>query len=213
MAIASNGPNGFHRGRIGNVVYYVLNGQNVSRRIGEYPDPNTEKQQAARLKTKMCSAFLQHVNDFIEIGFGREALNTPKNSFNIAVAYNKPNMFNGTFPNLEIGYDLLILSKGPLTPAQNPKVIQTEAGLSFSWDADPKMPFPMNTDQVMLLAYFPKVKKSYYTLFGTNRSSGTALLQIPESLKDKYMETYITFASADGKTVADSTYTGSFNKP
>lgn len=42
--------------------------------------------------------------------------------------------------------------------------------------------------------------------------SGTAVLRIPESLKDNYMETYISFVSADRKQLADSTYTGHFNK-
>lgn len=46
--------------------------------------------------------------------------------FIVDESYNKANMFNGTFPNLEIGYDLLILSKDPLTTVQNPKAVQTE---------------------------------------------------------------------------------------
>ncbi|WP_316788689.1 hypothetical protein [Pedobacter frigoris] len=41
MAIANNGPHGSHRGRIGNIVYYMLNGQPVSREIGITDKPPT----------------------------------------------------------------------------------------------------------------------------------------------------------------------------
>lgn len=214
MAVSNNGANGVHIGRIGNLVYYMLNGRNICRKIGVYVDPKTEKQQITRLKTKMCSDFVKSVNDFINVGFSIEARNSiNKNAFNIAVAYNKPNMFHGNFPDFKIGYDLLTVSKGSLTPAQNPKVAQMETGLTFTWDTDPKMPFPMNADQVMMLAHFPGLDKSYYTLFGPERSSGTATLQIPASLRNKYMETYISFAAADRENIADSTYTGNFNHP
>ncbi|MFA4868290.1 MAG: DUF6266 family protein [Pedobacter sp.] len=212
MAIANDGPGGFHRGRLGNVLYYTLNGKNVSRTIGVYKDRDTEKQRDARLRTKLCSNFFQHIHDFINVGYSVESPNAAYNPFNLAVTANKPNMFSGSYPNLQIEYDLLILSKGNLTPAQNPQVVETGTGLEFTWDTDKKMAFPMATDQVMVLAYFPKKKKAFYTLFGTDRLSGKASLQIPASLRGQYMETYISFSSADRTSIADSTYTGSFNK-
>jgi hypothetical protein len=212
MAIAKNGPHGEHRGRIGNVVYYMLNGKLVSRKIGRSTKPPTLSQLSSRLETKICSEFISRIQDFTNIGFGIEMQGTDKNAFNLAVAYNKKNMFSGVYPDFKINYDLLILSKGILKPAQNPLVSQTEAGIQYTWNTDPKMAFPESTDQVMMLAYFPKAEKVFYTLFGSDRSSGTALLPIPASLKNQYMETYISFASADRKQLADSTYTGAFNK-
>lgn len=213
MAVASNGPNGPHRGRIGNIVYYMLNGKNVSRNIGKYVDPNTEKQKTVRSKTKICSNLFKKINDFIYYGFSVEAKDNDKNAFNLAVAYNKSNMFIGDFPDFKIAYDLLIVSKGNLLPAQNPQVTQTETGLSFTWDTDPKMAYAMSKDQVMLLAYFPDLDKSYFTIYGPERQAGVATLQIPGSIRGKYMETYISFAAGDRTQMADSTYTGSFNHP
>ncbi|SMC63166.1 DUF6266 family protein [Pedobacter nyackensis] len=212
MAIAKNGPHGEHCGRIGNVVYYMLNGKLVSRKIGRSTKPPTLSQLSSRLETKICSEFISRIQDVINIGFGIEMQGTDKNAFNLAVAYNKKNMFSGVYPDFKINYDLLILSKGILMPAQNPQVLQTEAGIQYTWDTDLKMAFPESTDQVMMLAYFPKAEKVFYTLFGSDRSSGTALLPIPASLKNQYMETYISFASADRKQLADSAYTGAFNK-
>lgn len=212
MAITINGPAGQHRGRIGNTVYYMLNGQNVSRSIGRYVDPKTEKQRAERLKTKMCGKLFRDLNEFIKPGFSIAARGTTKNAFNLAVAFNRNNMFKGSYPDLEIEYPLLMLSMGNLTPAQNPKVTQDGGRLIFSWHTEKRMEYPMSADRVMVLAYFPKKGKTYMSLFMVERITGSVLLPIPASLKNEYMETYISFSSADREQISNSTYTGSFNK-
>lgn len=212
MAIASNGPNGNHVGRIGNIVYYVLNGKNVSRNIGENNTPPTSGQLKTRYQTKICSELFGKMQDFLRVGFSIEQLGTTKNAFNLAVQHNKHRMFKGVYPDLQIAYDMLTLSKGILAPAKNPKLKKTVAGIKFSWEVDPKITFPAATDQVMMIAYFPEEELTVCTLFGNQRAMGSAVLLIPESLKEKHAETYISFISADRKQVADSIYTGSLNK-
>lgn len=211
MAIAENGPGGNHRGRLGNVVYYMLNGKNVSRGIGVSTKPFTNAQLETQLKTKIRSELLQDLLDYIKTGFSIEAALAKDNGFNMAVK-NNLKIVSGTFPNLEIVFDQLMLSKGPLKSAQNWKVTSTSAGLEFNWDTDPQMAWPDATDQVMMLAYFPQQRKALYTLFGNTRISGADSLEIPPSLIDKPMETYMSFISADRKQLSDSVYTGSFNR-
>ena len=75
------------------------------------------------------------------------------------------------------------------------------------------MSWPEVAEQVMMLAYFPDQDRTEYVLFGNDRISGTAELELPPSLQGKYMETYLSFIAADRKQVANSVYTGSFNKP
>lgn len=212
MAITENGPHGNHRGRIGNIVYYMLNGKNVSREIGYTTKPPTVAQLNIRLITKISSELLCKLMGFIRTGFSIEALRAKDNAFNQAVKYNKKNIIQGSYPVLKIAYDQLLLSKGGLKQAQDWQVMQTENGLQFSWHTDPKMAWPEATDQVMMLAYFPEQDGLVYTLFGNNRSTGIATLEIPEELQGKYMETYMSFIAADRKQVADSTYTGNFNQ-
>lgn len=210
MAIAENGPGGHHRGRLGNVVYYTLNGRNVTRTIGVSDKPFTEAQLQQQLITKIRSELLHDLLDFINTGFSIEKIPTKDNGFNMAVK-NNLTIIKGTFPELEVTFNELLLSKGPLKPAQNWSVTPTRAGLEYSWDTDPEMAWPDTTDQVMLLAYFPKQRKVFYTLFGNTRSSGADTLEIPPSLIDEPMETYMSFISADRKKLSDSIYTGSFN--
>lgn len=212
MAIAENGPGGHHRGRIGNLVYYMLNDIPVVREIGVSTKPFTDAQLQQQLVTKIRSELFSTLLDFINTGFSIEVkLAKPgQNGFNMAVK-NNLNVVQGIFPNLKIRFDELMLSKGPLKLVQNWNVTQVTAGLEYSWDTDPEMAWPGTTDQVMMLAYFPKQEKVFYKLFGNTRSSGGDLLEIPLSLMNEPMETYMSFISADRKQLSNSIYTGSFN--
>lgn len=210
MGKVINGLHGIFTGRIGNMVYYVLDGENVCREIGENLNPPTEKQLKARAEVKMIGKFLSALNAFIDVGFSTEPAKAGYNPYNFAMKYNRNSIIKGTYSNLEIAYDKVLLSKGFLKPAKNLVAARTVDSIKFSWDTDPKMAWPESTDQVMMLAYFVESKKIVYNLFGNSRLSGSDELQIPESMAGEQMETYVSFISADRKGVADSIYTGSF---
>jgi hypothetical protein len=210
MGKVINGLHGIFTGRIGNMIYYVLNGENVCREIGENLNPPTERQLKARAEVKMIGKFLSALSAFINVGFSTEPPKAGYNSYNFAMKYNRNNIIKGTYPNLEIAYDKVLVSKGVLKPARNFVAVKTAHSIKFSWDTNPKMAWPESTDQVMMLAYFVESKKIVYSLFGNSRLSGSDELQIPESMAGEQMETYISFISVNRKGVADSIYTGSF---
>lgn len=212
MAIAENGPNGHHRGRIGNLVYYMLNGKNISRAIGRSTKEFSEPQLKQHLLTKMRSKLFKNLLGFINTGFSTAAIQAQDNAFNLAVKANKINIIKGTYPDLEIAYDQLLISTGTLLPAQNCQITPILAGLQYTWDNHPEMAWPESTDQVMMLAYFPKQERVFYTLFGNDRLAGMDVLEIPPSLQNEYMETYVSFIAANRKTLANSIYMGSFNQ-
>lgn len=211
MAIAANGPGGHHRGRVGNLVYYTLNNRPVVREIGTSNKPFTDAQLQQQLMTKIRSELFKTVLDFINVGFSIEGVLINQNGFNTAII-NNLRVVKGTFPDLAVNFEKVMLSKGSLKPAENWKVTPTMAGLEYTWDTDPHMAWPDATDQVMLLAYFPKQKKAYHRMFGNTRNSGSDVLEIPLSLQGEPMETYMSFVSADRKRLSDSIYTGGFNR-
>ena len=211
MGIANSGLFGGQTGKIGDLVFYELNGKTVVRSIGKSQKPPTENQQRAKTDMKIVSATIKTLRPFIELGFSTMIGKTGMNTHNLAVQYNIKNIIKGTYPNQEIAYDKLLVSKGVLKPAQNCVVTQTADTLQFSWDTNSQMPWPESTDQVMMMAYFPASKKIAYALYGNSRLSGNDVLVIPDSLRGEYMETYVSFITADRKEVADSIYTGSFN--
>ena len=211
MAIAENGPGGYHRGRIGNIVYYKLKGQNISRKIGRRTKPASEKQLAHWAKMGLVPPFFKTVLEFINIGFSVEAAGTTKNPYNIAIALNFNEIITGNYPHLKIDYTKVILSKGVLKPAQNPLAELTAEGVRFKWDTNPQMAWPESADQVMMLAYFPLERETVYLPFGSDRLSGTDLLILPEELLAKPMHVYLSFVSANRKRLSDSTYITGFN--
>lgn len=212
MGIIKNGLHGPFIGRVDDIVYYMLGNKNVSRRIGTNNKPASELQLRNRMATKMSTNFVCALKGFIETGFSIEATLMDDNAYNQAMKHNKNRMIEGTYPALKITYSRVMVSKGLLKPAEDWKVTQFPAGLQFTWHTDPRMAWPEAAEQVMILAYFPDENRTEYLLSGTPRISGTAMLELPPSLQGKYMETYLSFIAADRKQVADSVYTGSFNK-
>ncbi|MEJ2881568.1 DUF6266 family protein [Pedobacter sp. GR22-6] len=212
MGRSKNGPFGPHNGKIGRLVYYQLNGQEVNRSIGINNAEPTVPQLRNRLRIKLTTALLKDLLEFLQVGFSVECLGTTSHAYNMAVKNNGKQVISGDFPDLKIDYKNVCVSKGESLPAVEPKIELLETGLKFSWKSDPKMAWPDATDQVMMLAYFPETQESIFTLYGQCRSVGSDTLAIPVEMQSQYMETYISFIAADRKKVSNSTYMGSFNQ-
>ncbi|MFP5082054.1 DUF6266 family protein [Pedobacter sp. JCM 36344] len=211
MGILKNGLNGPVKGRVGKIVYYELNGQNVSRSIGVIPENWTIPQLSVRMKTSISSKLLKHLKAFFNVGFSIEIKGTTQNTFNMAVGINSQKMMTGVYPNFNVDFSKLVLSRGLLNPGADLQASVTEEVISFTWAATPTMQWPESTDLVMMIAYFPEKERSLVTIGGNARNTGADQLTLPPSLKGLRAETYIAFVAADRKQVSDSTYLGSLN--
>jgi hypothetical protein len=212
MAIIKHGIFGPVRGKLGNLVYYESNGQDIVRRIGANLHPPSMAQLACRAGIAVMSNFLKKVLEFVNAGFGLEAKAKKSNAYNLAMSCNKKNALKGAYPDIELDYPKVMLSEGSLLPAVSPSAVLSAEGLWFNWATYTDMPWPERTDQVMLMAYFPVLGKAVFLLYGPARIAGTALLEISAPMLGAYMETYISFISADRSQVSNSIYTGSFNQ-
>src|SRR5215217_5410182 len=211
MGIAKNGPFGLHTGKIGNLVYYQLNGKNVVREIGKSNLTPSEKQLRVYMQTGLMSSFFSVILPFITTGYAAETTMSDLNAHNICMKQKREMIVKGTYPDLELAYDKILVSKGILLPAVAPMLGQSPEGLQFSWHTDPQMAWPDSSDQAMLLAYFPETKALAYKLFGSSRLSGEDTLLIPAELQDQHMHVYLSFIAADRSAQASSTYMGSLN--
>lgn len=211
MGISKNGPNGQVTGRVGNLVYYMLNGQPVTRTIGKTNKKATLPQLSSRKVTRISSKLLKMFKPFLKVGFSIEIIGTTLNAFNMAVSLNKRAMMTGVYPNFKVDYSKLILSKGILKTGEELKVSATDNVISFTWKAEEKMAWPEATDLVIMIAYFPKKDKTIVKIAGNARSTGADQMVVPPSLKNAHSETYIAFVAADRLQVSDSTYLGNLN--
>ncbi|WP_316794550.1 DUF6266 family protein [Pedobacter frigoris] len=217
MGILKQGVFGEVSGRIGNKVYYMLRGELVGRMIGRNVKPPSIKQLANRQRMKVVIEFLKPIQQFIQMGFGLEAAKRNVYPHNAAVGYNKKYALQGEFPEIEIDYEKVLLSKGTLiglTDVSVRIVGNEEDGVSlwFDWVVSPEdRDWPRCNDQVMLMAYFPEEVDDYpacYNIAGAKRQAGQDVLVLPLYIEGKPMEVYIAVITEMRSDVSDSQYLG-----
>ncbi|RZM24839.1 MAG: hypothetical protein EOO88_21425 [Pedobacter sp.] len=213
MGISENGMFGASKGKVGKLVYYKRKGKNIVRTIGRNTKEPSPAQLRSRMELSVASVFSKVVKPFITYGFAQHIVGKDLSQSNVSTGYVMKSALIGEYPDISIDYEKVVLSEGPLLSADQAAVTIVPEGLEFSWYVAEQIPWPDNTDQVMVLAYFPGTEHILYNLFGPERTAGKALLKISEPLLGKYFETYIAFISADRSQVSDSVYTGGFNKP
>jgi hypothetical protein len=204
--------NGNHHGKIGNLVFYVVNGKQRVRSLGTNSKPATTAQLQNRQEMEMVIDFLKPLKEFVSIGFRPISNGKSATPYNLAVSCNKRHAVSGTYPNSFIAFDKVLVTEGRLRTADDPLVNLTANGLHYTWSCPSSLLWPAPYDQVVLLAYFPKLEKAKYLLYGARRSSCEEQLSLTPDLIDEYMEIYISFIAPDRKQIANSTYLGSFNK-
>lgn len=211
MAIYRNGINGRPSGKMGNIVYYMLNGQSVARSIGR-PGKISERQRANHQAMSVTMSYLKHMVDFINAGYGSKASGTIKNPFNLATSYNKKHALKGVYPNLSVDYSKVVLSQGILQAPKATTMVKSGKGIAVSWD-----PFSdaycRHDDMVMVMLYHPAEanKGTTTSLYAARRSEGKCFILCPYYDTDQPIEGYIFFKSSDNKAVSDSVYLGNLN--
>ncbi|ALL04528.1 hypothetical protein AQ505_02875 [Pedobacter sp. PACM 27299] len=210
MAIFAVGPFGRPSGKIGNVVFYELNGQIVGRGIGKAGKPS-KKQLANRQAMSATMDFLKPMTDFINVSFKSEAEGSLKNPHNLATSYNKKNALTGEYPNIRVDYTKAILSKGQLESANQLKISKGENGLHLSWDSS-VAENGENDDLLMVMISHPGRKRASSYLNAARRVEGICYLPLAKDwMMEEQMEIYVCFKSANGKLISDSTYVGNLN--
>ena len=212
MALLPGGIFGGPNGTVGAVVTYQLNGQNVMRgKRRPSNKPPTLPQLQSRMEMGVLTLFLEKVKGFVKTGFSPLAMGTIRNYHNLAVRYNRPQGTTGNYPDIQINFEHLMLSKGDLDMAVNPVVQHVENGLKFTWDYPGSLVAGYGKDQVMMLAYSPRLNKSTFIDSGARREKKEDVLILPTSMLQEQLEVYISFVANDRLNAADSTYLGSLS--
>ena len=206
MARIPDGINGPFIGRIGNRVYYMLNGQNVSREIGVC-GPHNDNQKAISTKMKLIAPFVATVSEFVKAGFK----NTRKSKANqTAISYahsvNMKNAVVGKYPNQMIDYSKTIFSEGEIAPPENPAVTQKGNNLEIRWEADLAGMNADEHDQIMVMVYLPDEVKRITVMTGAKRTEELQLVPVPTLGQETEMFIHVAFVNADRTDVSDSTF-------
>jgi len=208
MAKVPYGINGPFIGRVGNTIGYILNGINVIRSIGAFHGEYTPKQLANYQRMGLISSLSTVIQEFLKFGFSSVAVPTKQGHTNHFISINKEKAVKGVYPNQETDFSKLIVAQGTVAVPKNPIVKATNNSLEYSWEADLQAEGAENSDQVMLLAYFPESEKAIVMASGSRRTVEKEILEIPGSDKDRKVETYIAYVSDDRTNASNSVYLG-----
>jgi len=206
MGTISKGILGGFSGTVGTVVGGSWKGidymrSQPSKRSGSFSQAQLEQQA----KFKLLIAFLETMTGLVRISFKDFA--KQMTGFNSAMSYNLKNAVTGIYPDFTIDYGLALVSRGDLPNAIAPSAVAAANNINFSWTDNTGTGSAKATDKAILAVYCPALKTTFYTTNGANRSAGTDTINVT-NFAGQTVETYIGFISEDGRSIANSIYTG-----
>lgn len=204
---ALNGGKGLS-GTIGDRVYSSWNGISYSRsKPASIKNPRTPAQLAQRAKMSVILKFLQPIKEFIRIGFRFKAKNMSQ--FNYATSFLFRNALIGAYPDFSIDYSIVLLSKGILAKAIEPKITLTsDHGIEFTWQVNPWESNCNRDDKAMVIIYNIEKQEAVVITNGNSRESMDQLVRLPATYSGAEVVCYLAFQDYYGKMVSDSQFLG-----
>src|SRR3954469_19541011 len=114
----------------------------------------------------------------------------------------------GTYPDMQLSYAKVLISKGILPGAENATAVADENGnihFSFTDNSDTGTASPY--DKVIAVAFCEALQQAIFSLNAGLRKNGEAILNT-SMFKGYEVETWIGFLSGDEMNASDSVWTG-----
>lgn len=212
MARHSKGILGGFQGKVGTVV--GSNWKNVpymrSLPTRKKNAKQTQAQEEHRAKFSLGIRFIRSLSQLLKVSYQETASTTSRNN---VLSDLMAQSIGGVYPDLVINYSTVQVARGSLKKADNPSVAAGAAGeLVFSWTNKSGLGNSVSTDKAILAAYSPEVGEFMFSVDGATRADEEAVLDV-RFFSGKEVHTWMSFRSANGKIVADSTYLGPIMVP
>jgi hypothetical protein len=194
-------------GKVGTVVGGNWRGIDYMRSKGKRSkaDP-TVSQLEQQAKFALATRFAQTMSPLLATGFSYYTLK--QTALNSAVSYILKNAVSGAYPNSSILYANVLISRGDIPTVLAPTATATAGSkLTYNWTDNSGTGTAKPTDKVMLAAYCPELNQCVYTTGSASRSDLTDELNLA-SFSGKQVHTYIGGISENGRSIANSIYTG-----
>jgi hypothetical protein len=209
MATTNSSVFGAFIGTIGPVTGFIRNGKNVLRTsTSSIQNKRTPRQLAQREKIRICTAF---VKVFSRTGFLNKSFSAYGHrgtGYNRAMSALMSLAVTGAYPELQLNYPQVLISRGRLPGAVSAKVVKKINGiLQFSFTDNSTDGIASPEDTVILVAYAPGMQQAIFTLHAGFRKDAKATLNVA-ALKGHTVEIWIGFLSKDEQDASDSIYIG-----
>jgi hypothetical protein len=208
MAKTNTGVLGMFIGTIGPVTGFIRNGKNVLRTsTSAVRNQRTPLQLAQREKIRICNQFTRA---FAGSGFFSKtfpAYGHAGTGFNRVTGTLLSLAITGAYPNMQLNYPQVLVSKGSLPGANSVKLTKKNNTLQFSSTDNSGDGIASPNDTVILVAYAPDIRQAVFSLYNGFRKDKKASLNVT-ALKGLTVETWIGFLSADEQDASDSVWVG-----
>ena len=216
MGTSKQGIYGTYQGRVGNVVGSTYKGTQVLRiRPASVRNPKTDAQQGTRMRFAMLGRFLASQRQAVNEGF--KSHTNGMSAINAAMRENFNRSFNGVYPNLEIDFSKISISKGSLAIPQGFKATAASgAAIDLSWTDNSTDPGATAQDALIVSVYDPEQEQGevFFSVYRRNETAGT--LNLPSTWVGRQLEVLAFFKSAadpatlkSGYEVSNTLYGGS----
>jgi hypothetical protein len=208
MGTYNKGILGPFSGKVGTVVGSSWRGKNIMRSLPKKTDHTpTDTQLLQRLKFTTVSGFLTPISAILSRYFGSGSTELTRR--NQAMSYHMKYAVTYVDPDFEILFNKVQISKGDLLGLQN-QAVATPGGnkVKYTWTNNSGQGSAQDTDQLVVVLYAPTEDLYYTSLNAGTRADASAAITLPAYFNGLEVQSWITFASANGKKYATSVYMG-----
>jgi hypothetical protein len=209
VAKNSSGFLGNFIGTIGPVTGFMRNGHNFLRSsTSSVKNKGTALQLAQQQKIDVCTRFIKVFTGTGFLNKSFPAYGHTGTGYNRAMGALMSRALTGAYPELQLNYQQVLISRGRLPEAQGAKMVKKPNNtLQFTFTDNSIDGIAASDDTIMLVAYAPDLQQAIFTLHAGFRKDKTATLNAA-ALKGHAVETWIGFLSADATDASDSVWVG-----
>lgn len=183
----------------------------VKKKNGPSKVAPTDKQLAERQKTRIINEFMKPLKEFVKIGYALEGESTGCNGYNAMVRCLRTDALAGAHPFQHIDFSKVLITKGDMEPPMDVAAVPADSGVTFSWNPEMKLRGSHYSDQVIMLAYFPELRKVRFIAAGAQRYRGQDTLELNGITRGHLAELFIAFIADNRSNISDSVYVGQLN--
>lgn len=207
MGTIKKGILGGFSGKVGTVIGSYWKGQSVMRSLPQsYNDAASPGQLTQRMRFSLSVKFLRPLLGVIREGYKSQSVRMSE--WDVALRQVLLNCCEGTYPNVTLDAEKVLLAEGPLAPAGSVVISQSNGKAEFSWDESSMFGNASPDDCAVIVVYQQESGEAVYTLKGAERSTLTDSLALPTQWSGMSVVCYMGFASANGKVMSNCSFVG-----
>lgn len=202
------------KGKVGNLVFYTLNGKTVvrSRPSQNHKNKNNPSplQLIQREKLTSINGFLKPIKRVLDFGF-QEFMTQNKKGIHWAFSEINTKGYNHLRePKIDPAF--LRISKGNLLGPENPQLTKNGSTLEITWNDNSTEGKAQASDETFVLCYSPEELKHIWPQTKFRRNSSFAMIELDLNQATYHWHVYLAFSQLNLKTgkyfLSDSVYLG-----